>query len=122
MTLPSAAALAHGLKGSHFPASKKQLVEIARNNKAPQEVIDSIEQLPDQEFASITAVEHAFSKSHHLKAAEHLEQAAKLHKEAAQHNTSGNREKAAYHAHGAHAHVLQAVHHANEAAKAHLKS
>ena len=120
MAHPSAATLAHGLKGAHFPINKKQLAELARKNKAPEDVIDVVEDLPEQEFASITEVEHAFGKSHHLKAAEHHEHAARHHKEAAAHYAAGRHEKAAHHAHSAHAHMLHAAYHASEAAKAHL--
>ena len=38
------------LKGIDFPAKKRDLMEQARKNAAPQEVIQVIQQLPDQEF------------------------------------------------------------------------
>jgi Protein of unknown function (DUF2795) len=64
MARASAADLAHGIKGASFPISTKQLAEHARQNRAPDEVVQTIREMPDQEFRSITEVEHAFSQSH----------------------------------------------------------
>jgi hypothetical protein len=63
MARMSAADLAHGLKGAHFPINKKDLTELARKNGAAKDVLDTMKQLPDQQFASVAEVEHAFSKS-----------------------------------------------------------
>ena len=60
----SAADLAHGLKGAHFPMNTRQLVEHARHNNAPNGVVEAIKQMPDREFSSLAEVEHAFSQSH----------------------------------------------------------
>lgn len=38
------------LKGQHYPARKPDLVDTARANKAPQEILELIEGLPDEEF------------------------------------------------------------------------
>ncbi len=38
------------LKGIDFPAKKRDLMEQAKKNAAPQEVMQVIQQLPDQEF------------------------------------------------------------------------
>lgn len=59
----SAADLAHGLKGTKFPAKKEELVKQARKNGASDDILDTIQEMPDGEFGSITDVEHAFSQS-----------------------------------------------------------
>ena len=60
----SAAELAHGLKGAHFPMNTRQLIEHARHNNAPNGVVEAIKQMPGREFSSLAEVEHAFSQSH----------------------------------------------------------
>ena len=67
MARTPAADLAHGIKGATFPINTRKLAEHARQNRAPAEVVETIKQLPDQEFSSITEVEHAFSQSGHGK-------------------------------------------------------
>ncbi len=64
MARTSAVDLAHGLKGATFPINKRQLAEHARQNRAPEDVVKTIQELPDKEFGSITEVEHAFSQRH----------------------------------------------------------
>ncbi len=64
MPRTSAADLSHGLKGAHFPMNTRQLAEHARQNLAPQEVIETLKHMPDREFRSLADVEHAFSESH----------------------------------------------------------
>jgi predicted transcriptional regulator len=54
----------HHLKGIHFPADKQALVEQAKQNKAPPEVMEEIEAMEDQEFGSIAEVMKAFGKEH----------------------------------------------------------
>lgn len=44
------------LEGIDFPASKEELVDHAEDNNAPQEVIDVLEQLPDQQFMSLADI------------------------------------------------------------------
>ena len=63
MPRTSAADLSHGLKGAHFPMNTRQLAEHARQNRAPEEVIELIGHMPDREFGSLADVEHAFSES-----------------------------------------------------------
>lgn len=41
------------LMGIDFPASKDDLVSCAEDNNAPQEIIDVLEQLPDQLFSDV---------------------------------------------------------------------
>jgi hypothetical protein len=40
----------------------RQLAEHARQNKAPEEVIETIRHMPNREFGSLADVEHAFSE------------------------------------------------------------
>lgn len=40
------------LKGAHYPADKKSLVEQARANGAERDVMKALERLPDREFAN----------------------------------------------------------------------
>lgn len=49
----SSSNIANYLKGIDFPASKDDIVIYAEDNSAPQEVLDVLENLPDQEFNSI---------------------------------------------------------------------
>lgn len=46
----------HHLKGIHFPADKQALVQQARRNGAPRDVMEEIEAMPDQDYASIAEV------------------------------------------------------------------
>jgi hypothetical protein len=52
----SPANIANFLEGINFPASKDELVNHAEDNNAPQEVIDVLDQLPDQEYTSMADV------------------------------------------------------------------
>ncbi|GGC46198.1 hypothetical protein GCM10011504_25770 [Siccirubricoccus deserti] len=52
----SPANVTHHLKGIHFPAKKKDLVQQAKRNGAEQDVMEVINAIPDQEFASIADV------------------------------------------------------------------
>lgn len=60
----SPANVTHHLKGIHFPADKKALVKQARQNKAPPEVMEEIEAMPEQEYASVAEIMKAFGKEH----------------------------------------------------------
>jgi len=62
MARTSAADLAHGIKGATFPINTRQLAEHARQNRAPEDVIETIKQMPDREFGSVTDVERAFGE------------------------------------------------------------
>jgi hypothetical protein len=48
--------LQHYLKGVHYPSRKDGLILKARENEAPQDVIDLLQNLPDWEFHSITDI------------------------------------------------------------------
>ena len=58
----SAASIAKILKGIDFPANKNDLVNHASQNKGQtddsDDVIDTIDQLPDKEYKSMADVEH----------------------------------------------------------------
>lgn len=45
--------------GVDFPANKKDLIEHARGKDAPREVLDLMENFPDQEYRSATDVGQA---------------------------------------------------------------
>ncbi len=65
MARTSAADLAHSFKGAKFPMSKKDLAALARKNGAAAEVVQSIEDLQEDKFDSVTQVEKAFSQEGH---------------------------------------------------------
>ena len=44
------------LEGIDFPALKDDIVDHAEDNNAPQEIIDVLEQLPDEEFNNMADV------------------------------------------------------------------
>ena len=52
------------LKGIHFPARKSDLLSQARNNNAPSEVLDQLNQLgDDQEFGGPQDVMKAYKRA-----------------------------------------------------------
>lgn len=64
MARTSAADLAKALSGADFPANTQDLVEKAKENKAPKEVIETIQEFrEDREYNSMADVEHEFSQS-----------------------------------------------------------
>lgn len=60
----SAAELEKFLKGVDYPASKDDLLNKARDNGAPQEVIDMIDDLAGSSFNSPIDVSKAFGEAH----------------------------------------------------------
>ena len=52
----STANIAASLHGIDFPASKQDLVEHARKNNTEQEIIDVIQQMPDEKYTSMADV------------------------------------------------------------------
>lgn len=58
----STAELEKYLKGMDYPARKDDLMQKARDNHAPHDVIDLIERLPDQDFHSPVDVNKAVGK------------------------------------------------------------
>jgi hypothetical protein len=55
----NAAELQWYLEGISFPASKNQLVNLARDNNATDETMELLEGLPDREYISPDDVIHA---------------------------------------------------------------
>ena len=51
------------LKGVDYPASKEELISTARDNGAPQEMIDDLESVDQEQFDGPSAVQQAFSRS-----------------------------------------------------------
>jgi Protein of unknown function (DUF2795) len=62
MARTSAADLAHGLKGAHFPISKGDLMKLARKNGAGEDVLETMKELPNDDYASVAEVEKAFGE------------------------------------------------------------
>lgn len=58
----SPAAVERYLKGIDFPANKQKLVEQAQTNGAPNEVINTIQQLPRDKFNSPADVAKAYGQ------------------------------------------------------------
>jgi len=60
----SPANVTHHLKGVHFPASKDDLLERARNSGASQDVLEMLESFPEgEEFESLADVMKACGDS-----------------------------------------------------------
>jgi hypothetical protein len=59
---PSVTDVTKALKGMTFPADKEALKKHAQGNDAPKAVISAIENLPEDEFESITDVTSAYGK------------------------------------------------------------
>lgn len=51
------------LRDVDYPADKKTLLDTAHHNDAPDDVLEAIKDLPDEEFDSPAAVTKAFSES-----------------------------------------------------------
>jgi hypothetical protein len=52
------------LKGVDYPADKETLVETARKNQAPDEILDLLEEFPDQEYDSPVSVMKVYGEVH----------------------------------------------------------
>jgi hypothetical protein len=50
------------LSGIDYPATKDQLIEHARSRRAPQEIIDQLSSLPDDEYDGPNKVSSAVAK------------------------------------------------------------
>jgi hypothetical protein len=56
--------MTHHLKGMHFPASKEDHLERARDNGAGQDVLEVLESFPeDQEFEKLADVMKAYGEA-----------------------------------------------------------
>ncbi len=52
------------LKGVNYPAKKQDLVNQAKQNGAPQEIVQELQQFPNQEFAGPQEVMKAYGERH----------------------------------------------------------
>jgi hypothetical protein len=50
------------LHGADYPATRKDLLDQARQNSAPDEVMDVIQRMPDQEFGGPQDVMKAYGE------------------------------------------------------------
>lgn len=50
------------LKGAHYPTDKSKLVSTARSNGAPEEIIEVLEGLPEDEFGGPQDVMKAYGQ------------------------------------------------------------
>jgi hypothetical protein len=54
---PNPTEVQKALKGADYPASREELIELARENEAPDEVVDELEDnLEDDEYENPAAV------------------------------------------------------------------
>jgi len=60
----SPANVAHYLKGVDFPAKKQDLVKHAQSQKADEEVLETLKNLPDQEYGNMADVMKGYGQSH----------------------------------------------------------
>jgi hypothetical protein len=51
------------LSGIEYPATKDQLIEHAKGHRAPQEVIEALSSLPDEEYDGPNKVSSAVAKT-----------------------------------------------------------
>ncbi len=58
----SASELAMYLKGVSFPADKQRIIEAAKSNSAPENVMSFLNKLPDRRYQYPTDIEEEFSK------------------------------------------------------------
>ncbi len=51
------------LKDLDYPAMKNEVIECARGNDAPEDVIQMLEQIPEQEYGSPTEISREIGKA-----------------------------------------------------------
>ncbi|MHB8842212.1 MAG: DUF2795 domain-containing protein [Candidatus Aquicultor sp.] len=59
----SAAKITHFLEGMSFPANKQQIIDYARDNNAPQDVVDMLQSMSDGTYYSIAGIWEAVGKA-----------------------------------------------------------
>ncbi|CAA7613874.1 DUF2795 domain-containing protein [Magnetospirillum sp. UT-4] len=59
----SAANVTHALKGIDFPCSKQDIIKHAQQNNADKTVLDELNNLPDEQYASMADVMKGFGQS-----------------------------------------------------------
>lgn len=52
----SPANIMHHLKGIHFPAQKRDLVQQAKQNRAGQDIMEILNDIPEQKFDGVAEV------------------------------------------------------------------
>jgi hypothetical protein len=52
----STAKVSQVLEGVNFPASKQDLIRYAQDRNGPQDVMDALHQIPDQQYYSMAGV------------------------------------------------------------------
>jgi hypothetical protein len=52
------------LSGVHYPATKQQLMDHAREKKADKDALDALQQIPDQQYGGPNEVSKAVAKPH----------------------------------------------------------
>lgn len=60
----STATIAQALSGIDFPANKNDLVEHAKRNNADNEVIQALNELPEEQYTSMADVFKGVGQSH----------------------------------------------------------
>jgi hypothetical protein len=58
----SAVDIAKHLSGIDFPANKQDLISHARGKNASQEIIDTLQQMPEREYGNMADVEKGFGE------------------------------------------------------------
>ncbi len=58
----SASQLTMYLKNIDFPADKQQIIEAAKSNGAPEQVMQMLNRLPDKQYTRSNEIEQEFSK------------------------------------------------------------
>jgi hypothetical protein len=58
----SPANLAHYLRGAQFPASKRDLKADAQKNQAPKEILQIIDELPEDQYRTMAEVMKALGQ------------------------------------------------------------
>ncbi len=61
----SPANVSHYLKGASFPATKRDLAQLAKTNGADEDVFDTIANLPEENFGSMADVMKAYGEVKH---------------------------------------------------------
>jgi len=59
----SPSAIEKYLKGVDFPSNKEELIEHAKNNSAPDNVLQAISNFSDKEYVSLTDISKEIKKS-----------------------------------------------------------
>lgn len=61
---PSPANIQQYLNGVHYPVDKERLLDQARTNSAPSEVMDTLRELPEEQYGGPQDVMKAYGRIH----------------------------------------------------------